>query len=155
MREPRALCILALGSRLADTAWMTAQEQDSQSAFEIVGGQAAVDRIVDGFYDRMDTLPEAATIRALHAADLSPMRALLKRYLAEWLGGPPLYSQEKGHPRLRMRHLPFSIGVPERDAWMLCMRGAVEEVIPSQPVREALLSELFKTADWMRNRDVR
>jgi hemoglobin len=129
------------------------KDPNSPSAFEIVGGQAAIDRIVDAFYHRMDTQPEAATIRALHPAELSEIRAVLKKYLAQWLGGPPLYSQERGHPRLRARHLPFSIGVPERDAWMLCMRGAVEEVIESQPVREALLQELFKTADWMRNRD--
>lgn len=147
--------MLAWASKPADTAPMAPQQQDSPSAFEIIGGQAAVDRIVDTFYQRMDTLPEAATIRALHPADLSSIRAILKRYLAEWLGGPPLYSRERGHPRLRMRHLPFSIGVPERDAWMLCMRGAVEEVIESKPVQDALLKELFKTADWMRNRDVR
>jgi hemoglobin len=128
------------------------QQQDSPSAFDLVGGQASIDRLVDAFYDRMDTLPEAATIRALHPTDLSGIRATLKKYLAEWLGGPALYSLEKGHPRLRMRHLPFSIGVPERDAWMLCMRSALEEVIDSQPLREALLQELFKVADWMRNR---
>lgn len=147
--------LLALAPTLADTASMAMQQQDSQSAFEIVGGQAAIDRIVDLFYQRMDTLPEAATIRALHPADLTEIRRVLKNYLGEWLGGPTLYSQERGHPRLRARHLPFSIGVPERDAWMLCMRGAMEEVIESEPVREVLLAELFKLADWMRNRDVR
>jgi len=121
--------------------------------FERVGGQPAVDRIIDAFYRRMDTLPEAKTIRALHAPDLTNTKIVLKKYLAEWLGGPPLYSQERGHPRLRMRHLPFSIGAPERDAWMLCMRGALEEVADSAQIRDELMKQLYKTADWMRNND--
>ncbi len=132
---------------------MIAGEPVAQSHFELMGGQAAVDRLVESFYRRMDTLPVAATIRALHPPDLSGSKAVLKKYLAEWLGGPSLYSQERGHPRLRMRHLPFRIGVPERDAWMHCMRGAMEEVVGSERLRESLLEKLFKTADWMRNSD--
>jgi hemoglobin len=132
---------------------MTA-EQDP-TAFDVVGGTDAIGRIVDGFYQRMDSLPEAAIVRALYPADLTQSRAVLKNYLTEWLGGPPLYSSERGHPRLRARHLPFSIGVPERDAWLLCMRGALEEVVASAPVREVLLVQIEKIADWMRNRDLR
>jgi hemoglobin len=71
-------------------------------------------------------LPEATIIRAMHAPDLGPVKSVLKRYLSEWTGGPKLYSPEKGHPRLRQRHMGFSIGNAERDAWLLCMRGAME-----------------------------
>lgn len=120
--------------------------------FHRIGGQPAVDRLIDSFYDRMETLPEAAVIRALHPRDLSGTRAILKKYLAEWLGGPPAYSQERGHPRLRARHLPFSIGDAERDAWMFCMRGALEEVVTDVPTREWILQKLIPLADWMRNR---
>ena len=120
--------------------------------FQRIGGQPAVDRIIDSFYDRMDTLIEARVIRVLHPQELSATRATLKKYLAEWLGGPPVYTQERGHPRLRARHLPFSIGDEERDAWMLCMRGAMEEVITDQGVREWILQKLSQVADWMRNR---
>ncbi|MGY4412982.1 truncated hemoglobin YjbI [Bradyrhizobium sp. LB7.1] len=79
------------------------------SMFERIGGSATIERLVDRFYDRMDTLPEAQVIRAMHAADLGAIRDVLKRYLAEWTGGPKLYSIEKGHPRLapaphRLRH---------------------------------------------------
>ncbi len=123
----------------------------AQSHFELVGGQAAVDRLVESFYRRMDTLPAAAAVRALHPPDLARSKAVLKRYFGEWLGGPALYSQERGHPRLRMRHLPFRIGAAERDAWMLCMTGAFEEVVESRSLRELLLQSLYKTADWMRN----
>ena len=120
--------------------------------FQRIGGQPAVDRIIDSFYDRMDTLIEARVIRSLHAQDLSATRTTLKKYLAEWLGGPPVYTQERGHPRLRARHLPFSIGDEERDAWMLCMRGAMEEVVTDHAIREWILQKLSQVADWMRNR---
>ena len=120
--------------------------------FQQIGGQPAVDRIIDRFYDRMDTLPEARVIRVLHPENLGATREVLKRYLAEWLGGPRAYSEERGHPRLRARHLPFSIGNEERDAWMLCMRGALEEVVTDVSIREWLEEKLSGVADWMRNR---
>ena len=121
--------------------------------FERIGGQPTVDRIVDVFYDNMDTLPEAKVIRELHPKDLGPIRVTLKKYLAEWLGGPPSYTQERGHPRLRARHLPFSIGDEERDAWMLCMRRAMEAVVTDDvEARELILQKLGPLADWMRNR---
>jgi hemoglobin len=123
------------------------------SPFQSIGGQPAVDRLVDLFYDRMDTLPEARAIRAMHPADLTGIRIVLKKYFAEWLGGPNTYSEERGHPRLRQRHLPFPIGIAERDAWMLCMNGALEEVITDQALREHLSGQLLRLADWMRNRE--
>jgi hemoglobin len=122
------------------------------SPFVRIGGQGAVDRLVDRFYDLMETLPEARVIRALHPQDLGAIRVVLKKYLAQWLGGPADYSQERGHPRLRARHLPFSIGDEERDAWMLCMRQAMQDVVTDAAVREAILEKLAPLADWMRNR---
>ncbi len=123
------------------------------SHFELVGGQSGVDRIVEAFYARMDQLPEAQGIRALHPPDLSHTKAILKKYLAQWLGGPDLYSRERGHPRLRSRHLEFPIGAAERDAWMLCMQGALDEAGVPASLRGTLLEQFFKVADWMRNRD--
>jgi hemoglobin len=120
--------------------------------FQRIGGQPSVDRIIDSFYDRMQTLPEARVVRVLHPENLSATRVVLKKYLAEWLGGPAAYTQERGHPRLRARHLPFSIGDEERDAWMFCMRGAIEEIVNDQVAREGILQKLSQVADWMRNR---
>ena len=80
------------------------------SMFERIGGAVVVDRLVEAFYLRMDSLPEANGIRAMHAPDLGPVKSVLKRYLSEWTGGPKLYSPEKGHPRLRQRHIEFPIG---------------------------------------------
>ncbi|WP_407115530.1 group II truncated hemoglobin [Bradyrhizobium sp. LMG 9283] len=122
------------------------------SMFERIGGSATIDRLVDRFYDRMDTLPETKVIRTMHAADLGLIRDVLKRYLTEWTGGPRLYSVEKGHPRLRQRHFGFAIGDAERDAWMLCMRGALEETVTDSTARQALDKALSGLADWMRNR---
>lgn len=119
--------------------------------FERLGGQPTVDRLVDTFYRRMDSLPEARTIRALHAEDLDEIRRVLKLYLAQWLGGPPHYSAERGHPRLRARHLPFAIGAAERDAWLLCMEGALTEVVTDARLRAEIGTALAKLADWMRN----
>jgi hemoglobin len=119
--------------------------------YELIGGQPVVDSLVDAFYHRMDTLPAAATIRAMHAPDLGQVKIVLKKYLGEWLGGPNLYSSERGHPRLRMRHLPFRIGEAERDAWLLCMRGALEETVAAPELREPLYEKLAALADWMRN----
>ena len=112
------------------------------SMFERIGGALTIDRLVEGFYRRMDVLPEAKGIRAMHAADLEPTKNVLKRYLCEWMGGPKLYSAEKGHPRLRQRHMGFKIGEQERDAWLHCMCGS--------PFRRAALSESFvRPAPWV------
>jgi hemoglobin len=87
----------------------------------------------------------------MHPEDLAPIKNVLKRYLIEWTGGPKLYSPEKGHPRLRQRHMGFAIGDAERDAWLLCMRGALEETVADAGARQELDMALTRLADWMRN----
>jgi hemoglobin len=119
--------------------------------FQRIGGAAGVDRLVEAFYLRMDSLPAGKAIRALHADDLSSTKEVLKRYLSEWMGGPPLYSQERGHPRLRQRHLRFKIGEAERDAWLSCMRAALDEAVDEVTLRDGLYGSFVKLADWMRN----
>jgi hemoglobin len=121
------------------------------SMFERIGGAVTIDRLVESFYRRMDALPEAKSIRAMHPADLTSTKQVLKRYLSEWTGGPKLYSPEKGHPRLRQRHLGFPIGDAERDAWLLCMRGALGEQVSDEGARQELDLALSRLADWMRN----
>lgn len=125
--------------------------QSETSLFDRIGGAPTVDRLVDLFYDRMETLPETRRIRAMHATDLGPIRERFKRYLGEWLGGPKLYTAERGHPRLRARHLPFQIGTSERDAWLLCMQGALAATIADAVVRRHIEAAMTKLADWMRN----
>jgi hemoglobin len=120
--------------------------------YHLIGGEAAVRRLVDRFYALMDQLAEARTIRAMHAADLSRAKERLFMFLSGWLGGPPLYAERFGHPRLRQKHLPFAIGEVERDAWMLCMTRALDEVVPDSTLRAQLTQSFFKTADFLRNR---
>lgn len=119
--------------------------------YEALGGSTGVRTLVERFYALMENLPEAAPIRALHPQDLAGSREKLFKFLSGWLGGPPLYVQEHGHPRLRARHLPFPIGTAERDQWMLCMERAMEEQNVEPQVRRDILDALFRTADHMRN----
>jgi hemoglobin len=120
--------------------------------FARIGGELRVARIVDAFYRNMDSLPEAAAIRALHPVDLRASKDVLYKYLVGWLGGPPLYVTERGSPRLRQKHLPFAIGDSERDAWMLCMRLALEEQLDDAQLRGELLQAFVRTANFLRNR---
>jgi hemoglobin len=124
-----------------------------QSPYELLGGEAVVRRLVDTFYDQMDEDPEFFGIRKLHPASLAASRDKLSMFLTGWLGGPPLYTSEFGHPRLRARHLPFAIGEAERDQWMACMAKALKVVGIELSMRERLIASFANTADWMRNRE--
>jgi hemoglobin len=118
----------------------------------MIGGEAGVRRLTGRFYALMDTLPEAWAIRQLHGESLAGSEQKLFQYLSGWLGGPDLYVQQHGHPRLRARHLSFPIASRERDEWMMCMRIACEEVIADEALRSRLLEALAGLANHMRNR---
>ena len=120
--------------------------------YEIIGGEPAVKSLVDRFYDLMDSAPEAAEVRALHAASLKVSREKLFMYLTGWLGGPQLYVDRYGHPMLRARHLPFPIAERERDQWLWCMETAIAEHPMPEEMKEFLRSKLRPLADHMRNR---
>jgi len=109
--------------------------------------------LVTRFYDLMDTLPEAKTIRELHPEDLTESRDKLFEFLSGWSGGPQLYVEKHGHPRLRMRHMPFAIGQAERDAWLLCMRQAMAESEYDKETVAFLDQKFSQIADFMRNAD--
>jgi hemoglobin len=126
----------------------------SRPVYELLGGELAVRRLVDRFYDEMDARPDVKPLRDLHPEDLADSRDKLFWFMSGWLGGPPLYMQKKGHPRLRARHLPFVIDAAMRDQWMLCMRMALADVGAVLPheTREKLDAALFQLADHMINR---
>ncbi|GGF51875.1 hypothetical protein GCM10007301_09140 [Azorhizobium oxalatiphilum] len=121
------------------------------SVYERIGGAATIDRLVEDFYHRMDTLPDAAYLRSLHRPDLTETKDVLKRYLSEWLGGPKLYTPERGHPRMRQRHMHVPIKAADRDAWLMCMRGALEDAVPDERTRQGIDAAMSRLADWMRN----
>jgi hemoglobin len=120
--------------------------------FERMGGEPGVRALVDRFYDLMDLEPVFAGIRALHPSELDGSRDKLHWFLCGWLGGPDLYVQRFGHPRLRARHLPYSIGIAERDQWLACMLQAMDDVAVDRTLAERLAESFFGTADFMRNR---
>ena len=121
--------------------------------YEQLGGDAGVRKLVDRFYDLIDTAPEAATIRALHARSLKAAREKLYLYLTTWTGGPPVYTERYGHPRLRMRHFPFRIGVRERDEWLWCMDKALDEHDMPDGMRQYLRERFHQLAHHMRNQE--
>ena len=129
---------------------MTESSQPA-SAFDWVGGEAAVRALVDRFYDLMDLEPEFAALRAVHPSSLDGSRDKLFWFLCGWLGGPDHYQSRFGHPRLRARHLPFKIGVKERDQWMHCMMRAMHELELDATLQQRLAESFMGTADWMRN----
>ena len=120
--------------------------------FDRVGGEARVRALVDRFYDLMDLEPAYAGLRALHPSTLEGSRDKLFWFLCGWLGGPQHYTDRFGHPMLRARHLPFAIGIRERDQWMHCMQQAMAEVELDPEFAQRLSTSFFQTADWMRNR---
>ena len=120
--------------------------------FELLGGDTGIRRLVDRFYDLIDSAPEAATIRALHAKSLKSAREKLYLYLTGWTGGPPVYVEKYGHPRLRARHLPFPISTRERDEWLWCMDRALDEHDMPDELRGHLRERFHALADHMRNK---
>jgi len=125
-----------------------------RSAYDCLGGDVAVRALVDRFYDLMDLDPAYEALRAAHGDTLQEARDKLYWFLSGWLGGPNLYIERFGHPRLRARHMPFSIGILERDQWVACMDQAMGETGVDAELRVRLKESFSQTADWMRNRGV-
>ncbi len=125
---------------------------ENTTTYEKIGGDVVVRKLCDRFYELMDTVPQFSSLRAMHPADLSGSRDKLYMFLSGWLGGPDLFVEKFGHPRLRARHSPFEIGTNERDQWVACMVLAMEDVGLEEGVRAKLLENFFKTADFMRNK---
>ena len=131
---------------------MQIQDSPTQSLFEVIGGASVLLQLVDCFYDLMDLEPEFARIRALHPTTLEGSRDKLYWFLSGWMGGPDLFVERFGHPRLRARHLPYAIGIEERDQWLRCMAWAMQDMQVDEALQQRLMESFYKTADWMRNR---
>ncbi len=121
------------------------------SLYELLGGETGLRSLVNRFYDVMDSSPEAVKIRNFHPKSLERSREKLFMFLSGWSGGPQLYMERFGHPRLRMRHMPFSIGTVERDQWLWCMNKALDESGLDSHVVEYLKVRFAEVADAMRN----
>jgi len=121
-----------------------------KTLYEVLG-EDRIRALVDRFYDHMDSAPEAAGVRAIHPADLASSRDKLFWFLVGWSGGPQLFVERFGHPRLRARHMPFAIGDDEVVQWMHCMRLALAEVIAEPHLRAIMESTFGQIGMHMRN----
>ncbi len=119
--------------------------------YALIGGESAILTLVDRFYFYMDSLPETQGIRSIHQLNLDSAKSKLFKYLSGWLGGPDLFVEEFGHPMLRARHLPFTIGESERDQWMLCMNKALDEITMDPRLKINLQNALQQLATHMIN----
>jgi hemoglobin len=122
------------------------------SLYELIGGETSLRALVERFYDVMDSAPEAKDVRALHGASLKQSREKLFMFLSGWSGGPSLYIEKYGHPRLRQRHMPFPIGKAERDQWLWCMDKALAESPLDAQLIEYLKGRFTEIANSMQNR---
>lgn len=127
------------------------QEEITASHYQRIGGAEKVRALVHRFYQIMDELPETYGIRKLHAENLQNSEDKLYKFLSGWMGGPQLFIEEFGHPMLRKRHMPFAIGISERDQWLRCMNQALHEVVEDKALREHLGTAFAGVADHMRN----
>ncbi len=126
---------------------------EEKTVYELVGGETTVAQLCDRFYALMESVPQFKELRAMHPEDLTGSRDKLYMFLSGWFGGPDLFVEKFGHPRLRARHMPFAIGVQERDQWVACMVLAMEEIGIDETLRSKLLQNFFNTADFMRNKE--
>ena len=124
----------------------------TRSIFELIGGEPVIRSVVDRFYDLMDIDDDLRELRQAHGPHLDSAREKLFMFLCGYFGGPDYYVSQFGHPRLRARHLPFSIGETERDQWVVCMGRALQDEGVAPALIERLLHSFYRTADWMRNR---
>lgn len=125
--------------------------ENKNTHYERIGGDEKIRALVRRFYQLMEEWPETHGIRKMHPADLQGSEDKLFMFLSGWMGGPQRYVEKFGHPRLRQRHLPFTIGDSERDQWMMCMNQAMQDVIEDEALRNELTAAFYKVADFMRN----
>lgn len=125
---------------------------EPQTPYQILGNEG-IRELTDAFYDLMDTLPEAADVRAMHADNLEPMKEKLAEYLTGWMGGPPLYADKYGTVCMTSPHEPFHIGPKERDQWLLCMDKALERIDAAPVLVDMLKVPMFRIADAVRNKE--
>lgn len=139
MDEPQRISVPAFG--IGDTS------------FQAAGGETGIRQLVDAFYDEIETLPAAATVRAMHPADLTTSRDKLARFLCGWLNGPNRYREKYGAISIPGSHAHLSISGRERDAWLLCMERAIAQQPYSDEFKRYLYAQLCVPANRVVNRD--
>ena len=147
----KLLAMTALTRKRLSTTMSNENPITQTTPFEQIGGAARIQELVTRFYDLMEIEEKYADLRATHHENLVMTREKLFDFLNGWLGGPQLYVEKYGHPRLKARHMPFKIGVTERDQWVACMAQAMREIGVEETLFQKLLLSFYGTAEWMRN----
>ena len=132
---------------------MASEAAEEKTPYELLGRDEGVRRLTADFYELMDTLPEAATIRALHKGDLSEMTDKLGTFLIGWMGGPQRYQERFGRVIIPLAHKPFPIGPSERDQWLLCMHGALDKTSLDASMKARLMDSFGRMAEMCRTKD--
>lgn len=152
-RNTLAWCLYDGAPHPVPTANMSTTLSPPATPYAKLGGAPALRQLTHRFYELMDELPEAWAIRQMHPESLEGSAESLFQFLSGWLGGPPLFMQNRGHPRLRMRHAPYTISGQARDEWLLCMRMALAEQVADEPFRDALVMAFEQMAQHLINDD--
>jgi hemoglobin len=127
-------------------------DEPGQTPYERAGGADVVRRLVDRFYDLMESDPAVAPLRAMHAQDLGPMREKLGDFLIGWLGGPPLYFEREDSRCMGSTHRPFAIDNAIREQWLSCMHRALDESGIADDLQRQIRNALGQMTEAMRNR---
>jgi len=131
----------------------TAKPSSEDLPYYKLGGEEGISKLVERFYFHMDTNPSAKSCRELHGKTLDSAATKLGMFLSGWLGGPSLYIEKYGHPRMRKRHFPFQIGAQQRDEWLLCMRDAMNDMKLDAEFDHYLWQAFRRFSEHMRNQD--
>jgi hemoglobin len=123
-------------------------EKQIRTIYEAIGGEQTIEKLVNAFYDRVGRHPK---LKPIFPDDLTEVARKQKQFLTQFFGGPPLYTEEHGHPRMRMRHLPHEITPSRRNAWLSCMKEALEAAQIPEPYRSFMFERLSLTATHMVN----
>jgi hemoglobin len=124
---------------------------DAHTPYALLGDEG-IRELTRTFYDIMDSDPDFAELRAMHAPDLSAMKEKLAEYLIGWMGGPPLYAEKHGSVCMTEPHAAYWIGPTQRDQWLACMQRALDSIGANDELHEMLRVPLFRIADAVRNR---
>lgn len=120
--------------------------------YQLIGAEPAVRRVVDRFYDLMESDPAVAPLRAMHAPDLGPMRERLTDFMIGWLGGPPRYFQRPDARCMGQAHAPFAIDASIREQWLSCMHRALDDEHVDTELQRLIRAALARMTEGMRNR---
>ncbi len=126
---------------------------DGDTSFQAAGGEEGIRKLADAFYDVMAELPQAKIIHDMHGDNIDVLRDKLARFLCGWLGGPKLFREKYGPIQIPKAHNHLEIGIAERDAWLACMKQALEQQPYDQAFKEYMLKELFRPADRSRTKE--